>query len=273
VFVNGKRAGGHNGGYTDFSVDITAAVKNGDNVVAVRVNNLWNPRLAPRAGEHVFSGGIYRNVYLVINDPLHVAWYGTFVTTPRVSATGATLHVKTEVVNESGSAKSATVRQQVFDPEGNEAEEFSATRAIAAGETATFDMSGPGIGNPRLCSPDHPFFYSLKTTVLESARVADRYTTVFGIRTLQWTADKGFFLNGEHLYLRGANVHQDQAGWGDAVTEADLARDVKLMKQAGFNFIRGSHYPHAPAFCRSVRPARSSFLVGERLLEHRQSPS
>lgn len=248
VFVNGKRAGGHQGGYTGFSLDITAAAKPGDNVIAVRVNNLWNPRLAPRAGEHVFSGGIYRNVYLVITDPLHVDWYGTFVTTPRASANGATVNVKTDVVNQSGSRKDITVRQQILDPNGKVAAEFSTTRAIDAGATVTIDMTSPEIGGPRLWHPDHPFLYTLKTTVLEGKRTADEYATLFGIRTILWTADRGFFLNGEHLYLRGANVHQDQAGWGDAATDADMARDVRLMKQAGFNFIRGSHYPHAPAF-------------------------
>jgi beta-galactosidase len=248
VFVNGARVGSHKGGYTGFAVDITAAAKPGDNVIAVRVNNLWNARLAPRAGEHVFSGGIYRNVHAVITDPLHVGWYGTFVTTPQASDGGAVVAVKTNVVNESGGQKSATVRQRILDPDGKPAAEFSSTQTIAAGATATFDMSSPELKNPRLWHPDHPYLYSLRTTVLEGDRVADEYVTVFGIRSIKWTADQGFFINGEHLYLRGANVHQDQAGWGDAVTDASIERDVKLMKQAGFNFIRGSHYPHAPAF-------------------------
>ena len=248
VYVNGKRAGGHQGGYTGFSLDITAFAKPGDNAIAVRVNNLWNARLAPRAGEHVFSGGIYRNVYLVITDALHVDWEGTFVTTPRASASQATVNVKTDVVNQSARGKAVTVRQRILDPGGKLAAEFSVTRTIEAGGKATFDMSSAEIGNPRLWSPDHPSLYSLKTTVLDGKRIADEYTTPFGIRTIQWTADKGFFLNGEHLYLRGANVHQDAAGWGDAVTDADMVRDVRLMKEAGFNFIRGSHYPHAPAF-------------------------
>jgi beta-galactosidase len=248
VFVNGRAVGGHQGGYTGFPVDITTAAKTGDNLIAVRVNNNWNARLAPRAGEHVFSGGIYRNVNLVILDPLHVAWYGTFVTTPDASSAGAVVAVKTDVVNDSGTPKSAAVRQQILDPDGKVVAEFSASQAVAAGATVTIELSSPELKNPRLWHPDHPFLYTLRTTILDGARVADEYTTPFGIRTIKWTADQGFFLNGEHLYLRGVNVHQDQAGWGDAVTEADIVRDVKLMKDAGFNFIRGSHYPHAPAF-------------------------
>ena len=257
VFVNGTPVGGHKGGYTGFSLDITRAAKSGDNVIAVRVNNNWNARLAPRAGEHVFSGGIYRNVYLVTTDPLHVDWCGTFVTTPKATAEAGLVQVVTDVVNSSASPKSATVRQQILDPDGKTVAEFSSTQSIAAGAKASFDMSSPELKAPKLWHPDHPFMYTLKTTVLEKAlvsdeatppRVADEYTTPFGIRSIKWTADQGFFLNGEHLYIRGANVHQDQAGWGDAVTDAAIERDVKMVKDAGFNFIRGSHYPHSPTF-------------------------
>jgi beta-galactosidase/beta-glucuronidase len=105
IFVNGSRIAEHKGGYTGFSVDITDAVKTGDNVVAVRLNNLWNAQLAPRAGEHVFSGGIYRDVRLVVTEPLHVTWYGTFVTTPQVSADSGTVNVKTEIRNDGAAEK------------------------------------------------------------------------------------------------------------------------------------------------------------------------
>ena len=138
VFVNGKSVGGHKGGYTGFSVDITAAARPGDNVIAVRVNNLWNARLAPRAGEHVFSGGIYRNVRLVITDPLHVAWYGTFVTTPEASSKEAVLKIETEVANDSSEQKEVAVRQQILDPDGKVAAEFSVTQSVdAAAQCAT----------------------------------------------------------------------------------------------------------------------------------------
>lgn len=82
IFVNGRIAGKHVGGYTGFSVDISPWIKKGKNLIAVRVNNLWKPDVAPRAGEHVFSGGIYRNVRLVKKGYCYISWYGTFVTTP-----------------------------------------------------------------------------------------------------------------------------------------------------------------------------------------------
>jgi beta-galactosidase len=248
VFVNGKEVGTHKGGYTGFAIDATTSMTEGDNLIAVRVNNLWNPRIAPRAGEHVFSGGIYRDVQLVITDSLHVAWYGTFVTTPKISAQSATINVKTEVVNSSPVSKFATIEQSVLDPEGRIVATMQDRRSVAAGESITFDQTSGSVSSPKLWHPDHPFLYSVKTELLVDGRIVDDFKSTFGMRWFKWTADQGFFLNGEHFYLKGANVHQDHAGWGDAVTNAGFERDVSLIKQAGFSFIRGSHYPHDPAF-------------------------
>jgi beta-galactosidase len=89
------------------------------------------------------------------------------------------------------------------------------------------------------------------TTVFDGTRAVDDYKTTFGIRSIKWTADQGLFINGEHFYFHGANVHQDHAGWGDAVTDNGARRDVKFVKDAGLDFIRGSHYPHHPAFAEA----------------------
>ena len=248
LFVNGTRIGEHQGGYTGFTFDITAALKRGDNVVAIRVNNLWNPRLAPRAGEHVFSGGIYRNVRLVVTAPVHVAWYGTSVTTPEVSKESGTANVKTEVVNQSGESKSVTVRTSVLDANGKSVAQTESTQTIAIGATNFFDQTTAPILNPKLWSPEHPNLYSVATVVLDGGKPVDDFTSPLGFRWFKFTADQGFFLNGEHYYFKGANVHQDHAGWGDAVADSGFFRDVKLIKDAGFDFIRGSHYPHASAF-------------------------
>jgi hypothetical protein len=251
IFLNGKKVGTHQGGYTGFEIDITGAAKVGRNVLAVRLNNLWNARLAPRAGEHVFSGGLYRNVWLVAVNPLHVAWYGTFVTTPKVSAESATVNVKTEVVNQSASAKPCALRSDVLDAAGKVVASMSATQMIPPGKTVTFDQTSAPIAHPKLWSPETPTLYRVVSTVFDGKTLADRFETPFGIRSIQWTADKGFFLNGQRRYFKGANVHQDHAGWGDAVTSTGMERDVQMMKDAGFDFIRGSHYPHAPAFSQA----------------------
>jgi beta-galactosidase len=248
IFVNGRRIGEHKGGYTGFTFDFTDAVKPGDNVVAVRVNNNWDAQLAPRAGEHTFSGGIYRDVRVVVTAPVHVVWYGTFVTTPQVSKVSGTVNVKTEVVNDSGTAKSVTLKTSVLDAKGKTVAQMESTQTIAARATAAFDQTSAPIANPKLWSPEHPNMYSVKTVVLDGGKPVDDYTSPLGFRWFKFTADQGFFLNGEHYYFKGANVHQDHAGWGDAVADSGFFRDVKLVKDAGFDFIRGSHYPHAPAF-------------------------
>lgn len=251
VFLNGRRVGEHKGGYTGFTFDITDAVKTGDNIVAVRVNNIWDPRLAPRAGEHTFSGGIYRNVRLVVTAPVHVTWYGTFVTTPHVSKESGTVNVKTEVVNDSDAAKTVTVKTDIVDANGKTVAQMDSTQTIAASATNVFDQTSKPVANPNLWSPEHPNLYSVKTVIIDGGKPVDNYTSPLGFRWFKFTADQGFFLNGEHYYFKGANVHQDHAGWGDAVADSGFFRDVKMMKDAGFDFIRGSHYPHAPAFSKA----------------------
>jgi len=247
VFVNGRIVGRHQGGYTGFSFDITESVHSGDNLLAVRVNNLWNPELAPRAGEHVFSGGIYRNVRLVITQPLHVTWYGTWVTTPKVSAESGAVNVKTEIRNDSAKKKTCTVESAVVNSSGQIVAMVKTSQSVAPGAVVTFDQNTPEVARPSLWSPIHPNLYWVATRVFDGKALVDTYRTSFGFRWLKWTADQGFFLNGEHLYFKGVNAHQDHAGWGDAVTDSGFERDMRLIKDAGFDFVRGSHYPHAPA--------------------------
>lgn len=251
VFVNGVRAGSHVGGYTGFSIDITPQARKGRNVIAVRVNNLWHPDRAPRAGEHVFSGGIYRNVRLVLKSPAYIDWYGTSVTTPdlaRNDGRSSTVRVVTDLCNATGSEATFRLQTEVVDAEGRTVASVTDDYKIASGASVQADQTTPAVEQPVCWSPEQPYLYKVVSTLSRKGRMLDRTETVLGFRWMEWTADKGFFLNGKHLYLRGANVHQDHAGWGDAVTEAGMWRDVRMMKEAGFNFIRGSHYPHSPAF-------------------------
>ena len=248
VYVNGTRIGEHLGGFTGFSMDITSAVHPGDNVLAVRLNNNWNAQVEPRSGDHTFMGGIYRDVHLVVTDPLHVTWYGTFVTSPEVSSDSAVVDVKTEVANESAAPENCVLTTDILDPEGKAVAHLSSTQSIGAGVTVKVDQISPAIPAPKLWHPAHPFLYTALTTVANGSTPVDDYKTTFGIRSIKWTADQGFFINGEHYYFHGANVHQDHAGWGDAIADSGAWRDVKLVKDAGLDFIRGSHYPHHPAF-------------------------
>ena len=251
VFVNGVRTGSHVGGYTGFSIDITPQARKGRNVIAVRVNNLWHPDRAPRAGEHVFSGGIYRNVRLVLKSPAYIDWYGTSVTTPDLAQNdgrSSTVRVVTDLCNATGSEATFRLQTDVVDAEGRTVASVTDDYKIASGASVQADQTTPAVEQPVCWSPEQPYLYKVVSTLSRKGRMLDRTETVLGFRWMEWTADKGFFLNGKHLYLRGANVHQDHAGWGDAVTEEAMRRDVRMMKEAGFDMIRGSHYPHAPAF-------------------------
>lgn len=253
VYVNGVELAHHRGGYTGFSVDMTNAVRPGRNVVAVRVNNDWSPTLAPRAGEHVFSGGLYRDVWLLATDAVHVTWAGTRVTTPDLSQSSGKVAVETEIHNSGSDAAAFTVRTKIVDDRGKTVAALpDQSLHEDANATVVARQTSDPISKPRLWSPETPVLYRAITTIEVDGKERDRYETQFGFRWFEWTADHGFFLNGKHRYFRGANVHQDQAGWGDAVTNRAIERDVQMIKDAGFDFIRGSHYPHDPHFAEST---------------------
>ena len=251
VYVNGQLVGEHLGGYTGFSYDITTNLVVGDNVVAVRLNNNWNPQVPPRGGDHTFIGGIYRNVWLVVTDPLHVTWFGTWVTTPTLAANSgasSTVNIQTEILNNYGTNVTCTVQTAILDANSNVVSTIASTNSIPAGTTNVFNQTTPAVSNPNLWRPATPYLYAAVTTVFNGTNQVDSFTTSFGFRWFQWTAANGFFLNGAHFYFHGADVHQDHAGWSDGEADSGAARDVGLIKQAGLNFIRGSHYPHSTAF-------------------------
>ena len=248
VFVNGAQVGQHQGGYTGFRFDITRALQSGDNVIAVRLNNNWNAQLNPRAGEHNFNGGIYRNVYLVSTSDLFVDWYGTFVTTSGLRKTGGPVRIAIDVQNSSARTRCFRLKTDILDTKNRIVATVTSEETIVGNTVQTFEQSTAEVKQPELWSPAHPNLYTARTQIFEAGRRLDDYVTLFGFRWFRWTADTGFFLNGEHYYFRGVDLHQDHAGWGDGVTNAGIARDVRLVKQAGMDFIRGSHYPHSPVF-------------------------
>jgi len=251
IYVNGKKVGAHLGGYNGFSIDVTSAIKTGDNVVAVRLNNKWNPQLPPLTGDHTFQGGLYRDVFVVVTDPLRIAWYGTWVTTPTLATnagSSSTVAIKTEVQNGRAAAVTATLKTDIVDKDGKVVATVSSQQQIDAGKTVTFDQTTPAVSSPGLWHPDHPTMYRALSHLSDTSGIVDEFTTPFGFRWFTWSASQGFSLNGAHTWIQGANLHQDHAGWGAGATDAALVRDVKMVKDAGMNFIRGSHYPKAPAF-------------------------
>lgn len=252
VWLDGVRVGGHRSGYTGFRVDLTPALRRGQaQEVLVRVSNAWDARTAPRAGEHIFTGGINRDVRLVSEGPVHLAYQSLTVTTPDVSREKATVQATVTVRNTSAEPRTVACALTLGAPTLR-GEPVTAAEGMPSSATVRVVLPPKGerqithrftVTAPRLWSPETPHLYPL-TVVAEGSETRAEV----GLRWFTFTKERGFFLNGEHLFLLGANVHQDTAGWGDGVTNASHARDVRLMKEAGFNFIRGSHYPHDPAF-------------------------
>lgn len=248
VYVNGNKAGEHRGGYTPFIVDISEYVNSGDNLLYVRVNNEWDGTLAPRAGEHVFNAGIYRDVSLIVEDPVHITWYGTAVTS-RLEEEAAQVRIETEIINESDIEQKWHLVNVIQSPETylQFAAETPLTGILAPGEIRKVEQ-WISVSDAQLWSPETPYLYTVNSLLTTDGGMEDQTVTTFGIRTVEFTADRGFFLNGKHYKPLGANVHQDHAGWSDAVTRAGIQRDISLIKECGMNFIRGSHYPHHPYF-------------------------
>lgn len=169
----------------------------GTNVLAAKVDNTWNPQLAPRAGDHNFTGGIYRDVKLIYENPVHVAWYGTFVQTPNVSRSSSDLRMQAEVENQNETAAEVRVRHTLLDANGQAVVQFSSSpKTIEAGQSAIFDDTYTGISKPHLWSMDDPYLYTVITQVYSADTLVDSVKTSMGFRWCEWTADQGFFRNG-----------------------------------------------------------------------------
>lgn len=210
VYVNGQLAGSHRGGYTGFCIPITAQLHPGNNLIAVRVNNLWRADLAPRAGEHTFSGGIYRDVRLIVTGKTHVAWCGQRLSSPGLEkshGTATRVKIDADIVNESGKQNDFTVVSDVLDANGRVVASAKSKASVEAFDKITVQGVSSVIKHPQLWSPETPNLYKVRTRVLKGRCLCDEVESEYGFRWVRWTADHGFFLNGKHVYLRGANVH------------------------------------------------------------------
>ncbi len=260
VWVNGTKKISHQGGYAPFTIDVTSDVTYGgaDNVIAVRLDSRSNAAWAPGwdGVDFQYHGGLYRNVSLHVTNALHitdavyankVAGGGVFVTYPAVSASSATVHVATHVVNESAMTKSTTVLSELLDNGGQVAGSGTSTTSINAGADASFSHDIT-VTNPLLWHPNTPNLYTLRSTVKDGSAAVDQTTTRIGIRRIQWTHAGGLSINGTRFKALGVNLHQETYGLGNAIPNQAMYYEVKRIKEGGSDFIRGSHYPHAPAF-------------------------
>lgn len=243
VYLNGEKLGVHPYAYTSFRFDLTPHLKIGErNVLAVKVDDSQQP------SSRWFSGsGIYRHVRVIVTDPVHVVPWGVFVSTQDASVNAAKIVVRTQVANETASATPAIVRTTIESLDGKAVAKQQSQLQIAAGvsEEATQVIA---ISQPRLWSPESPALYRAVVELVQAGKVVDRVGTNFGIRTLAWSVDKGFVLNGEPIKLAGGSVHHDNGALGAAAFDRAEERRVELLKAAGFNAVRTAHNPPSPAF-------------------------
>jgi beta-galactosidase len=242
VWVNGFYLGRHASGYTGFRYDMTDYLNyGGDNVVTVRAD------ASMEEGWFYEGAGIYRHVWLTKTAPLHVAQWGTFVTT-ELKEKAAEVRAVTSVANEGAADSTFDLEQTITDPEGRiVATGAVAGAAVAAGATADLTCV-LAVPDPRLWSPDSPALHRLVTVVRAGGAVVDRYETVFGIRSAAFDPDRGFLLNGRRVELLGTNNHQDYAGVGVAVPDALHEDRIARLKEMGCNAVRCSHNPPSPEF-------------------------
>jgi len=241
VWLNGVDLGGRPYGYIGFSFDLTPHLRFGgeENVLAVRLtpedeSSRWYP-----------GAGLYRHVWLDETGPVHVARWGTFVTTPKVSDETATVRVRTVVRNRGNAPARITLETAVVDADGREVGRVSSEHLVGAGATETA-VSVVELARPERWDLDHPYLYRLATVIQEGERELDRQDTRFGIRTIALDREKGFLLNGRPVRFQGVCLHHDLGALGAAVNRRATERQLEIMKAMGANAIRTSHNPPSP---------------------------
>lgn len=240
VWVNGFHCGHEPSGYSSFRYDITDYLNyGGDNVIAVRANATMEE------GWFYEGAGIYRHVWLTKTSPVHVAHWGTYVTTEVVDR-AATVNARATIANDGASDARVEVEQSVVNADGAVvATNIARDVTIPAGRQEELSMP-ISVSTPQLWSLEHPTLYRLVTIVRSAGADTDRYETPFGIRTVRFDPDRGFFLNGERVELKGVNMHQDHAGVGAALPDALQEFRLKRLKEFGVNAYRCAHNPPTP---------------------------
>ncbi|QXD15153.1 DUF4982 domain-containing protein [Rhodocaloribacter litoris] len=253
VYVNGLHVGSHVGGYTAFAFDITAAVTfDRPSLVAVRVDNRHDDDIPPLDADFTFYGGIYRDVWLLATDPVHFdvldyAGPGVYVDTPLVTGEAATVRVRGTVVNAGAAPAAVEVVSRVREAGGREVAVLRSTVQVPPGGRAPFEQVSDTLSAPRLWSPADPYLYHVEASLYTGTHRRDVVVQPLGFRWLRVDPQLGVFLNGQPIRLFGTNRHQDLPGLGNALPDAAHRRDVEIVKENGFNFLRLAHYPQDPA--------------------------
>jgi len=240
VAFNGFYIGRHSGGYDPFHFDVTDFAYPGQkNVLLVRVDATLSD------GWFYEGAGIYRHVWLVKTHPVHVKQWGTFVSA-KVAGGDATVSIRAEVNNHGKDAQNVRVTSTILDPSGKPVGKVAtATASVGEGGEQTYEQTMV-VRRPLRWSLEERNLYKLVTEVSAQGEILDRYETPFGIRTVEFDAQKGFFLNGESVKVKGTCNHQDHAGLGAALPDAVQYYRVRKLREMGCNAIRTSHNPPTP---------------------------
>jgi beta-galactosidase len=253
VYLNGHQLGSRPYGYISFGFDLTPhLVIGGENVLAVRVapepeSSRWYP-----------GAGIYRHVWVDATGPVHVMRLGTYVTTPEVSDAAATVSIRTELQNRDTQASRVTLETTILDGDGREVARATADHDVQPGEAQAVPVALK-VERPHRWDLERPYLYTALTTVRRGSVVLDRYTTHFGIRTIEYGPDKGFLLNGRRIRFQGVCDHHDLGALGSAINRRALERQLEILHRMGTNAIRTSHNPPAPELLELAD--RMGFLV------------
>ena len=242
VWLNGEYLGNHPYGYTSFWFDISDKIKfDKENVLSVKVKNEGD-------NSRWYSGsGIYRHVWLKIVPPVHVATWGTYITTPEVSENEATISIKTSIINQGSRVSDITLVTKIFNSGGQQQSEVKSDQKIDPGKTLEI-IQEVKLTKPVLWSTETPVLYKAVSEIHESELLTDQVETVFGIRSISFDAERGFLLNGKPLKLKGGCVHHDNGILGSKAYDRAEERRVELLKSSGFNAIRSAHNPSSVAF-------------------------
>ncbi|MCB9302857.1 MAG: DUF4982 domain-containing protein [Lewinellaceae bacterium] len=240
VYINGKLAGQWDYGYNSFYLDITGFVNpGGANLLAVHADtrqhdSRWYP-----------GAGIYRKVQLLVVNPVHVDVWGAYVTTPIVKPHYADVRIQTTINNFSENTDSIRLIHQLVSPEGVVVASGETSGSIRARDTKMLETTLT-LSNPRRWDIEDPALYEVRTRVRVGGEDVDTYTTPFGVRTIRFSADNGFYLNDRRVQLKGVNLHHDHGPLGAAFYPRAMERQLEAMKATGVNAIRNSHNVAAP---------------------------
>ncbi len=243
IWVNGVFIGVQYDGYTSFYFDITEALVFGrKNTIAVRVDNSVQPNCRWYSGS-----GIYRNVWLTKASPLHVKNWGTSITTPELTASQAEVSVRTTIENMDFRGEAFVLETIILDESGKRVVATETTAEIGSLRSADIEQKLV-VTDPKRWSLDNAYLYKVLSKIKVNGQLRDEYESYFGIRKLEFNAEKGFFLNGENLKMKGVCLHHDAGSFGAAVPEGVWLRRLNKLKALGCNAIRTSHNPPSPEF-------------------------